>query len=172
MKTIYYIFFIGLVTFQSCAQNTKKAEDLNTTTYYLIRHAEKDRTDKTNRDPHLNEAGKQRAEKWAKYFKDVEFDAVYSTNYNRTKETAAPTVKTKNIKIQYYDPTNLNFEEFLTHTKGKTVLIVGHSNTTPMFTNKLLGSDKYDDMDDDDNARLFKVTINKNKKSSKVLLIE
>ena len=55
--------------------------------------------------------------------------------------------------------------------KGKTVLIVGHSNTTPKFANSLLGESKYDDMADDNNASLYKVTISKNGKTSEVLVV-
>lgn len=149
-----------------------KSHQPKNSTYYLIRHAEKDRSNKTNQDPHLNKAGKKRAKNWANYFKDVEFDAVYSTNYNRTKETASPTAKSKNLNIQFYDPSDFSLEEFMLKTKGKTVLIVGHSNTTPMFTNSLLGKSKYRDMADDDNTKLFKVTITKDKKSSEVLSIK
>ena len=47
-----------------------------TTTYYLIRHAEKDRTNPTNRNPNLNSEGLIRASNWAKYFETVALDAV------------------------------------------------------------------------------------------------
>ena len=39
-------------------------QQAQTTKYYLIRHAEKDRTDPTNQNPNLNEDGLKRAEKW------------------------------------------------------------------------------------------------------------
>lgn len=119
-----------------------------TTTYYLIRHAEKDTSDKEDKDPHLSEAGKTRADKWAKHFEGIALDAVYSTNYNRTKETATPTAKSKNLELTFYDPRNMDAKEFMAQTEGKTVLIVGHSNTTPMFTNAILGEKKYEMMQD------------------------
>ena len=56
-------------------------------------------------------------------------------------------------------------------TKGKTVLIVGHSNTTPMFTNGLLGEKKYDMIADDNNSNLYIVTISDDAKSSTVLVV-
>ena len=143
-----------------------------TTTYYLIRHAEKDRSDKTNRNPHLTEVGKQRAQNWAEVLKDVKFDMVYSTDYNRTKETAAPTAKANNIDVSFYDPRNINPKEFMDTTKGKTVLIVGHSNTTPMFTNGLLGKKKYDMIADDNNANLYVVTVIGDTKTSTVLKVD
>ena len=76
-------------------------------TYYLIRHAEKDRSDKTNTDPNLTEDGLKRAENWANHFKDLKFDMVYSTNYNRTKQTAMPTAKANNVDLQFYNPSDI-----------------------------------------------------------------
>lgn len=150
----------------------EKEIEQKTTTYYLIRHAEKDRSDKTDRNPHLTEKGLQRAEKWANTFKDVKFDAVYSTNYNRTKETATPTAKANNLELQFYNPSDMKSAEFMTNTKGQTVLIVGHSNTTPAFVNQLLGEEKYSDIADDNNANLYIVTFSKNSKISSVLVVE
>lgn len=138
-----------------------------TTTYYLIRHAEKDRTDKTNRNPNLNEAGQIRAKKWAEYFKNIDLDAVYSTNYNRTMQTAKLTADSKNLKISTYNPSKMYDSVFQHKTKGKTVLVVGHSNTTPAFANKIIGEKKYKNMNDNDNSTLFIVTISGNEKTSK-----
>ncbi|WP_400079375.1 histidine phosphatase family protein [Winogradskyella sp. R77965] len=150
----------------------KEEETTTTTTYYLIRHAEKDRSDKTNRDPHLTETGLKRANNWANVLKDVKFDMVYSTDYNRTKETAAPTAKANNVEVSFYDPRNMNSKEFTEKTKGKTVLIVGHSNTTPFFTNSLLGEKKYDDINDNNNANLYIVTVTGDSKTSTVLKVD
>lgn len=150
----------------------KFKEEQKTTTYYLIRHAEKDESDKTNKDPHLSEEGKKRAENWTKVFGNTKFDMIYSTNYNRTKETAEPTAKANNIDITFYDPRNLKLYDFNKETKGKTVLVVGHSNTTPMLTNALLNDKKYDQIDESNNANLYIVTISDNTKSSTLLKIE
>lgn len=143
-----------------------------TTTYYLIRHAEKDQSDKTNRDPHLTEEGQERANNWATVLKDVNFDMVYSTDYNRTKETATPTAKANELEITYYDPRNMNPKEFMDQTEGKTVLIVGHSNTTPMFTNALLGEKKYDQISEDNNSNLYIVTVTGKDKTSTLLKVD
>jgi broad specificity phosphatase PhoE len=150
----------------------QKEEKTTTTTYYLIRHAEKDRSDKTNRDPHLTEAGLKRAKNWVNVLKEVKFDMVYTTRYNRTTETAAPTAKANNITPSFYDPRDMKVKEFMEATEGKTVLIVGHSNTTPMFTNALLGEKKYDMIADDNNANLYIVTVAKDAKTSIVLKVE
>ena len=70
------------------------------TTYYLIRHAEKERTDPTNRDPHLTLEGKKRAENWQNIFKKVPFDIVYSTPYHRTRETRSPPLVLNNLLLK------------------------------------------------------------------------
>ena len=57
---------------------------------------------------------------------------------------------------------------FQKETKGKSVLVVGHSNTTPFFVNEILGEKKYKDMSDSDNASLYIVTITGDKKTSKI----
>lgn len=93
---------------------------------------------------------------------------VYSTDYNRTKQTAMPTAKANNLELQIYDPSNYNIEAFMAKTKGKTVLIVGHSNTTPVFANTLLGEQKYKMMADNDNAGLYIVTIANGFKTSEI----
>lgn len=162
--------FLALSVFGSC--NFKET----TTTYYLIRHAEKDRSDATNRNPNLNKIGLKRAENWKNYFKDIDLDAVYSTNYNRTQQTATPTAKSKNLKILSYDPSSMFNDDFQKNTLGKTVLIVGHSNTTPAFANKILKSEIYKQMDDNDNASLFmisfKTSLDKNNTQVKRLKID
>ncbi len=150
----------------------KKDLEQKTTTYYLIRHAEKDRSDKTNRNPHLTEDGLKRADNWANVLKDVKFDMVYSTDYNRTKETALPTAKANNVELKFYNPSDMQIEQFMEASKGKTVLVVGHSNTTPLFTNGLLGEKKYEMIADDNNANLYIVTVTKTSKSSTVLVVD
>lgn len=161
MKKYFFLLVFALSILSACSSG-------ETTTYYLIRHSEKDRTDKMNRNPNLNFEGEKRAQKWANYFEDIHLDAVYSTSYNRTIQTATPTAQTKKIEIQHYNPSKMYDSIFKADTKGKTVLVVGHSNTTPVFVNKILGEDKYQNMDDNDNASLYIVTISGNKKESRI----
>lgn len=162
------VLIIFLLTVSSFSQNDPES---STSTYYFIRHAEKDRTDKTNRDPHLTAEGKLRAERWNAILKHVKFDAVYTTSYNRTKETALPTAKSNNLELTYYHPGKINSKDFLTSNKGKRVLVVGHSNTTPEFVNALLGKKKYNLIDDYNNGNLYIVTIVNGNISDQVLTI-
>lgn len=157
MKKIVLLLILA-ATF-SCAQekNEKQADD--TSVYYFIRHAEKDRSDPENKNPDLTDVGNKRAEKWAEVLKNVSLDAVYSTNYNRTLQTATPAAKQDNVEIILYDPRGLDMNAFKADTKGKTVLVVGHSNTTPMLVNEMLGEKKYASINDNNNANLYIVTI-------------
>ena len=165
MRKIIFLLAFTFSLLLSCSSN-------ESTTYYLIRHAEKDRSDATNRNPNLNLKGKERAEKWAAYFKNIDLDAVYSTNYTRTLQTAKPTAESKNIQIITYNPAKLYDSIFQQNTKGKTVLIVGHSNTTPMFANAILGKKKYAFMNDNDNYSLYIVSISGGKIMSSIKKIE
>ena len=153
MKKLLFLVTFAFTLFSSCVENETK------TVYYLIRHAEKDRTDKINRNPNLNKKGLDRAKKWATYFTDIELDAIYSTNYNRTLQTATPTANSKKLEIIKYNPRKMYDAVFQKETKGKTVLVVGHSNTTPAFANAILGEKKYTNIDDNDNSKLFILTL-------------
>ena len=139
------------------------------TTYYFIRHAEKLRVDKTERNPNLNLKGFKRAEAWKEVFSNISFDAIYSTDYTRTKLTAKPTADSKNLPILIYNPRDMYSKAFQNQTKGKTILVVGHINTTNVFANKVIGFDKYQGIKDNNNSNLYIVTLT-DKKASSVLL--
>ena len=139
------------------------------TTYYFIRHAEKLRVDKTDRNPNLNSKGLKRAEAWKEIFSNISFDAIYSTDYTRTRLTAKPTADSKNLPILIYNPRDLYSKAFQNQTKGKTILVVGHSNTTNIFANKVVGFEKYQEIKDNNNSNLYIVTV-MNGNSSSILL--
>ncbi len=154
-------FFLPLVfsAFLLVSSCTNKSNDTMLTTLYFIRHAEKDRSNPENKNPHLTTTGLNRAQYWSEIFKNVKFDAIYSTDYNRTIETAKPTANSNNITIQIYDAIQLDTRNILENNKGNNVLIVGHSDTTPKFVNKFLGTDSYLDIDDSNNGNLYILTI-------------
>ena len=171
MKHIYTIILTLIFTFPTFAQEENIEATPETTTYYFIRHAEKDRSDSSNKDPNLVQKGVFRAAKWSYVLEHVKFDAVYSTDYNRTKQTAQPTAEKNSVEITHYNPSELNSEDFIENTKGKTVFVVGHSNTTPAFVNLVIGKDKYKDIDDNNNSNLYIVTISSSGGVSDSLLV-
>lgn len=136
-----------------------------TTQVYIIRHAEKDLSDKGNSNPNLSETGKQRAGKLLTELKKIKFSAAYSTPFNRTQQTIEPIALFNKIEITNYDPRNIKslVEEILSKYSGKNVIIVGHSNTV-LETLEAFGAKKpFDTIAEDDYANLFHLTIEKDK---------
>lgn len=156
------IAFIFLA-FTSCKDKetapVEAVKDQVVSTFYFIRHAEKDLSNPDNVDPVLTQKGLGRAMHWAEILKEVDLDAIYSTDFERTEMTAAPTSVKQDINLKYYDPKALNMQEFLTENKGKNVLVVGHSNTTPAFVNALLGEERFGELDEYAYGNLFVVTM-------------
>ena len=129
------------------------------TSVYLIRHAEKVRTNKNEKDPLLNKRGLLRAKKWSEIFQKIEINKILSTDTKRTMSTVIPTSKEKKIKIELYRPEEITYESFLEKNKGKKVLIVGHSNTIPETTNILIKNKFYNQIDDNNNSNLYFINI-------------
>ena len=158
------IFGICLLMVISCKEEPRTADpvevmSMDVTTFYFIRHAEKDRSNPEDPDPELSQKGLGRAMHWAEIFDDIPLDAIYSTDYARTSMTAAPSAVKQDLTVQYYDPGTMDIEAFRAENLGKSVLVVGHSNTTPDMLNRLMGEDRFGAMDDTDNGSLFILTI-------------
>lgn len=98
---------------------------------YLVRHAEKE-TD-GSKDPTLTAAGDQRAADLAVLLKSADIQRIFSTDFIRTRKTAAPTAEMIDLEIESYDPKALeNLAKQLVQLRGNA-LVVGHSNTTPVL---------------------------------------
>lgn len=160
MKKLILLYSIFLFTTVIFAQDT----ETETSKYFLIRHTEK-QVDGT-KNPHLTEEGIARAKRWGEILKSEKIDVVYSTDYFRTKETAANLITSylgdgnlnKTIEIKIYDPRNRDIEMFLKETAGKNVVIVGHSNSTPSFVNNIIGKKKYEGIDESIYGNLYVVS--------------
>jgi len=167
MKTNRFFLIVFLfIALVSCKDENPVEEDNSSaevSTFYFIRHSEKDRSDSENLDPELTQDGLGRAMLWAEVLDYEDLDAIYTTDYKRTTMTASPTTVKKNMSVQYYNPSDLDIEAFKAENLGKKVLVVGHSNTTPDFVNRMIGAEKYGSMDDSDNASLFIVQLVGNK---------
>lgn len=138
------------------------------TTIILTRHAEKDMVDK--QDPELTEPGKWRAARLAGIFPNAKPDELYSTPYKRTVATLQPWATITGLTIKNYNPADLaTFADELKTKKNKTIVVCGHSNTTPSLANLLLGEEKYKSLSDDEYNKIFVITIVKGKAKGKVL---
>ncbi|MCT2562660.1 SixA phosphatase family protein [Chryseobacterium herbae] len=100
----------------------------------LLRHAEKENV---GTDPDLTNAGKLRADELKRLLGNVHIDNIYTTAYNRTRQTAIPLAESKGIVIKEYAPaatiaaTQVFINNILAQNQGKVVVIIGHSNTVP-----------------------------------------
>jgi len=128
-------------------------------TFYLIRHAEKVRINKTDRDPALNEKGMIRALNWRDFFIDKDISKIYSTNYKRTLETVKPIEVAMGLTAILYSPSSIDYKNFISSNKGEIVLVVGHSNTIPDFVNELINDQVYSQIDDLNNSNLYIVSL-------------
>jgi len=103
----------------------------DTTTVFLVRHAEKVADGST--DPELTDEGRARAERLVAMLAEVHLDAVYSTPFKRTRDTASPVAAAKGLEVTITE-VGTGFvdrlaKQILDENRGKTVLVVGHSNT-------------------------------------------
>ncbi|MAP54067.1 phosphoglycerate mutase family protein [Altibacter sp.] len=178
MRTHLLVILLAVSSLSACHSSEKKktllpeTEAPEMTTYFLIRHAEKDRSDPENSDPELTEAGLERAKKWATFFIKIPLDQIYSTSYKRTQQTVMDLAADHAITVQTYDASSLYSQDFQRLTKAKTVLVAGHSNTTPQFVNAILGTHEFTDMDDTDNSSLYMVTVVGDQKKAWVFTVE
>ncbi len=145
-----------------------------TTTYILLRHAEKDTSaagsTMMKADPPLTKEGEARARNLPDLLKAYTPDMIYSTNYIRTKSTVTPLAKKFNKEIQLYDPKNLaSFAEMLLQQKGKTIVVAGHSNSTPQLVNLLLKENKYPNLDESIYNQFWIVTVTDGRAEAKVI---
>lgn len=93
-------------------------------------------------DPELSAAGKARAQALAAMLKDAGVTAIYTTEYIRTKDTAAPLAAATNVTAEVVSARDQAalIARLKAHTGG-AVLVVGHSNTVPAIVKALGGPD-------------------------------
>lgn len=124
-------------------------------TVYLVRHAEK--TAQAD-DPALTPAGEARARRFAEWMGGRGIQAVYASDYRRTRDTAAPVAQALGVAVETYDPRQLESLASHLRDRGETALVVGHSNTTPQLAALLCGCDA-PGMDESVYDRIYVVTV-------------
>lgn len=152
MKKIFLACSLLSLLLVGCAQPQ------TITTFILVRHAEK--ADDGTKDPSLTADGAIRANELARVLSDAKIDAIYSTAYKRTRETVEPTAKAKGLSILAYESMKGDeMDRIFNAHKGGTVLISGHSNTTPWVVNYFLGKETYPDFEDSDYDNIIVLSI-------------
>lgn len=131
-----------------------------TAVVYLARHAETEGDDPVGR--WLSATGWARAEALADALAGAGIEVIYTTDYRRTRETAAPLAERLGLEPALYDPEDLaGFAARLRETLGETggtVLVMGHSNTTNELV-AFLGGQPGAPIAEDEHGRLYRVEL-------------
>lgn len=131
------------------------------TTVYIVRHAEKNLTDSNAKDPALSIEGLQRSYDLDNLLAQERISAIFSTNYIRTRKTGEPLAKRIGKDVMLYDPAQS--AELVANVKkefhGKSVLIVGHSNTVLQLVEAFGGKTSIMEIKDHEYRNLFKLEI-------------
>jgi len=173
MRVPFRTFLIASFLFVAVfgCMNGTGAADTETVTeplvVFLVRHGEK--VDASS-DPELSTAGHSRAAALADALRDARLEHVHSSDYTRTRDTAAPTAEALGLDVQLYDPRDLKMMAVHLVASGGRHLVVGHSNTTPALV-ELLGGEAGTKIDEPaEYDRLYIVTRGKDGTASSVLL--
>ena len=151
---IYTAIAIGLAWF---------FESQATTTMIFVRHAEKATTPAD--DPGLSPAGERRAAELARQLVDADViqgvDAIYSTPFKRTKQTAQAVADALDLPVNIYDVADTEpvLESILKKHKGKIILVVAHSNTLPVLIANLGASKRVPPIAEDEYDNIYIISI-------------
>jgi broad specificity phosphatase PhoE len=123
---------------------TQAPHAARTTIVVLVRHAEKAATPPG--DPGLTEAGRARAQALAAIFEHTRVDAIVTTHYERSRETAEPLATTQHVTpivVRAGDDTAAHARDVADTVRrqpaGALIVVVGHSNTLPAIVGALGG---------------------------------
>lgn len=146
-----------------CSNATVPGSDYS---IYLVRHAEKQAD--AGKDPELTAAGEHRAEQLANWFEDKNISDVWSSDYQRSRNTAKPLLSKTGLELSLYDPRDLPALAGKLQDNGTNAVVVGHSNTTPQLA-ELLCDCVVAEMDEMEYDLLFVVSVNKGKAKLEIL---
>lgn len=140
--------------------------------YYLMRHAEKDSLPKDN--PNLTEKGIKRGTLLADILRQTRVDAIYSTFYTRTLFTVDSLADIKAMTISPYEHKNLRLlvDALQSDDHIRSVVIVGHSNSTPALANSLVGKEVFNTTFDESDYDNFVIVYEKINGQKEVLKLK
>lgn len=172
MKIIFSLF-IGAFLFASSAAVYAQSGEI---TYILIRHAEKDTTPALSRtDVNLSPAGSERALRLIDTVRQYNPEQIFSTIFQRTRQTVTPLAVNLHpdyrLMIQFYDHSEMEqLAERLLKVNARTVLVVGHNNTTPQLANLLIKQEKYQMLPESEYSKMWIIKLKRSKgKADKVI---
>jgi broad specificity phosphatase PhoE len=156
-----------LIGCSSTPDTIPPSSELEPLVVFLVRHGEKaDLGD----DPELSAAGHERVAVLASALGSAEIEFVHSSDFIRTRATAAPIATEHGLKVQLYDHRDLPALVEKLREAGSRHLVVGHSTTTTQMVELLGGEPGSPINDEGEFDRLYIVTINGDGTTSSVLL--
>jgi broad specificity phosphatase PhoE len=132
-------------------------------TIFLVRHADKI---SDAPDSPLSEAGHRRAECLAKMLGDADIQQIYTSDLQRTQQTAAPLAQRRKLKpvaIPLAKPDDLI--KAIESEKSVNVLVVWHGGTLPRIL-QALGAPQVPPIAEAEYDRFFILTLGPNKEDS------
>lgn len=137
MRTLSLVFAFLLLTSAAFSHAAS-------TVFFIVRHAEKAQDDP--KDPSLSELGQVHAQALASALAHFPIQQIYVSQFRRTGLTAAPTAKqfgltpiVSTVQMPVEESMASFAEKIKVSERGKTVLLVGHSNTVPALVKALSG---------------------------------
>ena len=135
----------------------------NVRTIFLVRHADKV-SDET--DALLSDAGHRRAECLAKMLAEAHIQQIYTSDLQRTQQTAAPLAEQLNLKPVAIPLSKVDdLIEAIRSDKAANVLVVWHDATLPKIL-RALGAPEISPIAHTEYDRFFILTLSRDKKNS------
>ncbi len=108
-------------------------------TIIVVRHA--DRTGGMSANALLSPRGEQRARDLARVLRDAHIRAIFTTEVQRTQQTAEPTAREFHLRPTVIPAVNMDLliSRLRALPSDETVLVVGHGNTVPAIVERLGG---------------------------------
>lgn len=144
------IYFLGKATIAVAGQ---------TTTVIVLRHAEK--AVEPADDPSLSPRGLARAARLAELLGAASVSAVYASDTRRAQQTAAPLAARHRLPVTVRAGEDVDglLGDIGARHAGRTVVVVGHSNTVPEIVAALTRGRRTVQVGEGDFGQVFVVTV-------------
>jgi 2,3-bisphosphoglycerate-dependent phosphoglycerate mutase len=124
---------------------------------FLVRHAEK--VDEST-DAALSLEGIERSNRLKEILSESEIEHVFSTNFQRTRNTVKPLAEYRQLEIELYSVDTLwEFSQYILKHGYGNMLISGHSNSIPELANLLIGHEKHDEFKHEEYGNILIISI-------------
>ncbi len=152
----YVIYVLPFLFFFACQEEEQQKE----TTVILVRHAEKDTTDKSDNPP-LTPFGRQQAKDFTKIVLDrgLSVDHFYSTRFDRNIHTVQPLADHFNKDIGIYEWKEWHEAADKMKAQGGTSVFCGHGDNLLPIIKHYNGVPPLEKLGSYENDKLFFITV-------------